>query len=806
MKNIESITINDIYVNYPDNVKTFFLDKISSLFHDTSGKKISGLFIFFTEEYAHNYEKLVLLKLIEKWLNDYGKQQKLFKLMAHDGSPNKAVSFRLVLEIKMFGGEKLVKKRIIESKKSTDPKILPLNSEAGFFKPIYFINIDLLPTTVNLQITHAGDTGHIKSTTENYQCDIQPLTNFISQPNLYDRSALCITYRMKLFIQNTFRKYLKLWSHPDKRTKVINTFVYPESKIVEKLLCKVDMDTMFSKKIALSAANGDNSVIVCHPGYFFFFIITYLYYLNKLIEDKMDSAFGNDWRDKNTAFAFSVEKKLLDDIFGSKETLNEMLFASGILHNNNGFRKAEICTYGEEILPAIQQKLKDADFKMKLYFIVAQLHQKHIQLTLHQVVKLSTPAEDAATIIIQDEILHIEDVYDTLCKNIWAALLSSNRIDYCLKHMNKGDDPHSLNSSEGYKAIYQRLKFYLMEVLSLSHVGIDMDYTYHLKITEECSCTIVLFLRDIIEKGIKPIIQNTATTIAASMTNSTLFGHYDIGFLFLLGDPFKLLTSSPLYIMYTAITQKAINIAIESKAKDLQGVVFQESIYQLLKQATSEKPYLYDRFIKGVLSQISTETYGVRFGVWGNTKHYSFLCMDCSKDGKNTVVRDGNFLIILQKGKPIPIAGVSIKLKFHMEDKSEEDDIFSNFYKHNPGKGVVAEFIKVQHSDNAVPGRYTLLEANSDGPKCEIHIDDNRSHNQPVIIDFKHLNYDYTLQLSARLMGFYTDLQRWNFKEYRIIGQPLTLAYIQSDTQVDSAKHRIKKREKIRNAANCTNQ
>lgn len=80
------------------------------------------------------------------------------------------------------------------------------------------------------------------------------------------------------------------------------------------------------------------------------------------------------------------------------------------------------------------------EFKMKSCFVVAQIYPTtHVQLTLHQVVRLLSPQKPAATVIIQDKIVHIEDIYDTLCQKIWAIMLSGH-VEYCTTHKNERND------------------------------------------------------------------------------------------------------------------------------------------------------------------------------------------------------------------------------------------------------------------------------------------------------------------------------------------------------------------------------
>lgn len=272
--------------------------------------------------------------------------------------------------------------------------------------------------------------------------------------------------RTKLQVERIFSHYIEMHSDPLLQKKIIDTFVDSEGKILERLLSKENLGKLFSKEDKPCRANVD-FVDIRHPGYVFFVIISYLYYLNKLVEEKLEGSFGNDWRDKNIAYAVCVDKSILDNVFGSKEHFHELLYASGILQKNNEHRKAQISTYGAEILPAIQQKLKHLEFKMKSYFVVAQTYPTHIQLTLHQVVRLSSPQKDAATIIIQDEIIHIEDVYDTLCKRVWANMLFSGHVEYCTKHKDERDTLYDFGSFQNYSNIRHKLKLCITKLVSV---------------------------------------------------------------------------------------------------------------------------------------------------------------------------------------------------------------------------------------------------------------------------------------------------------------------------------------------------
>lgn len=263
---------------------------------------------------------------------------------------------------------------------------------------------------------------------------------------------------MKLFVENIFsNRLIKQYSNISQQEHIRNLFMCPGLTMLKELLIDVE-ENWFSDK--------DNSTFVVvniQSGHVFFFLITYLYYLNKAIRKKLVGSFEVDWRDENIGYAVSIEKNLLDKVFGGlKEKVNEILFASGILIKNNDRYRAEVSTYGEDILPAIQHKLSGLNFRLKSYFLVAQIYPAHIQLTLHQVVRISS----ADTIIVEDEIIQIEDVYDTMCNSIWINMKNNGYVNYCDRHKNQRYTSHHLGSVQAYSKIFENLKSCVLKTVN----------------------------------------------------------------------------------------------------------------------------------------------------------------------------------------------------------------------------------------------------------------------------------------------------------------------------------------------------
>lgn len=248
--------------------------------------------------------------------------------------------------------------------------------------------------------------------------------------------------------------------------EIIDLLVFSKSNLLEKLTENVklgDFSTLNNK----SCSDDDSLKTTGQTIYLLFFMITYLQNLHKRLEEKLQDNFGSDWRGKNIWFGVSVEKYLLDNVFGSKKNLEKLFFASGILGKDNNLRKAQFCTFGEEILPALQQELKrDLNLKMKSYFVAAHIYSRYIQLTLHQVVKLELSGKKSATIIIQDKIIHINDVYDTLCKGILANMQSYYRTSCCSINNHNTNEQYDLSSLKIYSNICQKLKLSIVELVS----------------------------------------------------------------------------------------------------------------------------------------------------------------------------------------------------------------------------------------------------------------------------------------------------------------------------------------------------
>ncbi|KAI7891414.1 uncharacterized protein EV154DRAFT_223945 [Mucor mucedo] len=598
----------------------------------------------------------------------------------------------------------LLENRMEEFIVRRNPVILPnettMEEPKSCLNPIIFINIDISPTQIQTAFTYL-DKGRQVGQKQNFECNMRPLNSFIKQSEIYQRPVLQISNRLKLGLEKIFGDYLELYSSYEKNgkkripaskllgrafqnmrkrrissnvewiktsknrpKKIRKLFVSSNPNLFEQLTANFDMDDFFVSNDEFPASDS-KLFTTCHPGYMYFFMLTYLHCLNKQIEKKLESNVGSNWRANNIWYSVSIDKKLLYTVFGSIKKLEKLFFASGILGKDDELRKAKFCTRGEEILQAIQHKYQHLDFRLKSYFVVAQISSKHIQLSLHQVVKLTSPGEDPASIIIQDEIIHIDDVYDTLCKSIMKSIQINYQVDYCTTHKYGKDIQYDFQSFEMYSNIYRNLKPCVAELFEKNKSNLDMNSKIQLNINTKCGCSISIFLRDIIEGGLMSVTESITTDTVASLTNKRLFGNYVSNYIFVFGDPFNLGQGSKIHIIYTMIMKKAIDDGVYIKEKDTMTFVLGESIFQLLETfLTGKKPYMFDRFVTGTLCQVSSNTYGMRILSYHSRDSMPFTRINSDGDIKNTIAGTGSYLIFIQKGKPVSTKGLIIQMKY----------------------------------------------------------------------------------------------------------------------------------------------
>ncbi|GAA5795003.1 hypothetical protein HPULCUR_000354 [Helicostylum pulchrum] len=462
------------------------------------------------------------------------------------------------------------------------------------------------------------------------------------------------------------------------------------------------------------------------------FLVMYFGYLNQLIQDQ--SVQNTEYENKKSIrHVLLLEKRLLRSIIGTKKELKEILIASDLFQNEVKTKKLKIITHGEGILPALQREL-GLNLALKSYYVLSQLHTTYIQVTLYQVVQITeTNEEEASAIIIQNETLPIESIYDSLCKYMWShAELDNNLIQCCGLHQ------------EGF-----------------SNLNLDcVDEKVTIKLSKECKCRIDLSIRDILDVALRPVISDIINTISSTLVNGDLFGKYYVEHQFVLGNLFQLSYNSPLHKKMTSMVQEELDDVVEYRELGLCSFALLKSIDQLLRPKIGNRHSLHEVFHNGCLHQVSRENYGLDFYAKKSQRGIAVSY----KDGmmENTVDA-GNISVILRRGQLIEneafirifainskhlCHGENIQIRLlrfsHLLEETSNDDIIS---LSSISCDVVQKFFLKRNSSGAI------------------------AH---VVIKMKPKNHFSSLNFTAKMIGEDDSKTTGTFV---YVGEQLTVAY-----------------------------
>lgn len=223
-------------------------------------------------------------------------------------------------------------------------------------------------------------------------------------------------------------------------------------------------DIMVGLQAILSVESGakDSLISTKQQVYIKAFVLIYMIHIKNIISSKLAVILGRNI-DIRIGYAITIEKMLLIGLFGTEEDLKDIIYTSGLLQKDDSLKKLRVITQGERLFPIIQQSLK-LQFPLKSYFVVAQLRDYYVQLTLNQVVTESGE-EDQEAIIIRDEIIQIPNIYESLCLNMWSNIIEENSlIQLCDRHTKHKDTKlQEIFSSKNQKEFTKNFKRYLSE-------------------------------------------------------------------------------------------------------------------------------------------------------------------------------------------------------------------------------------------------------------------------------------------------------------------------------------------------------
>ncbi|GAA5798335.1 hypothetical protein HPULCUR_003737 [Helicostylum pulchrum] len=368
----------------------------------------------------------------------------------------------------------------------------------------------------------------------------------------------------------------------------------------------IKKDLLFEMKALLNKelSNGEALISTYKPKYINAFVLMYMIYIKEEILNKLPDHLISDHTDTKIGYAISIEAMLLNNTVGTKNSLQDIIYASGLVPKDDDSKKLRITTQGERILPAIQKSLK-LELSLKSYFLVCQLHEDYVQLSLHQVVTTpSSEEEEQESIIVQDETLDIPNIYNSLCTSMWENLVQdSSLIELCEMHITSDYNKIlDLLSSKTKTELFANLKSHISDNVLQNNLGTQSTTgTNAVKLNSSCNCKVRLPTADIIDVSFTPVLQDIACTLSASLLNKKLFGNYvNIDYMF----SFIRFSSNPqLQYAFSKILEKEADDFNLELGIDTSCLLVPELFSQLLQPVISQQPLYYKDFEIGALQQ-----------------------------------------------------------------------------------------------------------------------------------------------------------------------------------------------------------
>ncbi|GAA5798352.1 hypothetical protein HPULCUR_003754 [Helicostylum pulchrum] len=256
---------------------------------------------------------------------------------------------------------------------------------------------------------------------------------------------------------------------------------------------------------------------------------------------------------------------------------------------------------------------------------LAQLHEDYVQLTLNQVVTDSgLENEYQETVIIQEEIIPIPNIYDTLCFNMWSNITEDScLIQLCDTH--KGHDDYELLerfSLGNLVKFTKNLKEFISKNIlnkTLNEQTTDKAIFY---LSTLCNCRVCLTVNDITEISFRPALQDIVSLVFTSLINKQLFGKYrNIQYVFHL---IRFNYNPQFQHILMKILKDETDEFLYEEGIDIAHYTLPKLSSQLLQPVLQQEPFSYKAFQVGVLYHVYSENYGIIFEAKSSDTPYWF--------------------------------------------------------------------------------------------------------------------------------------------------------------------------------------
>ncbi|KAG2235754.1 hypothetical protein INT48_009169 [Thamnidium elegans] len=374
------------------------------------------------------------------------------------------------------------------------------------------------------------------------------------------------------------------------------------------------------------------------------FVLMYIAYIKELISAKLPAHLKSNTSVTKVGYFVILEKML-----SIQRDLQSTIYTSGLVQKSDDFTKLRIITQGERLLPVIQQSFR-LDFPLKCFFVLAHLHEDYVWLTINQVVVEANSEEEQEAIILCDKVLDVPNIYEALGLTMWNSITQNiNLIKLCDKH--NGSDDCVVSEILSLKAktnFIGSFKEYIKEHILSENADWNAADINTISLNNVCNCKVSLTVDDIVEICFRPVLQNLASTISASLINVLLFGNYaDVEYFF-----------SAIYFNHNSRFQHVLAKILKDEADDFnqeQEVdilfsVLPELPSQLFKPVLEQESFLFKEFTIGTLYQVFSGNYGFSIASYLNGDYFSY---------KNKITDTEN--ISLSKSIMFPLAIINLK-------------------------------------------------------------------------------------------------------------------------------------------------
>ncbi|KAI8094001.1 hypothetical protein BDF21DRAFT_86107 [Thamnidium elegans] len=542
-------------------------------------------------------------------------------------------------------------------------------------KPDAIVNIDILLESTVLSFSFLDENGLVK--------EIWNHDYFVPDISLRSLgSFFTFSEAVILNVKNSFITF-------------VEEYLTDESNISFVVLNK---DTLIEIENILNVESNNKDIMVSiqQQVYIKAFVLIYIIYINVIISRKtLKIAGGND--NIKTGYAITVEKMLLQKLLVTEDELRDMIYASNLVQEDDSYKKLRIITQGEGLLPVIRQSLK-LQLPLRSFFVVAQLYEDYVQLTLNQVVTESgLDHEDQETTISQEEIIHIPNIYDSLCFNMWSNITEdSSLIQLCDTHKGYNDNELlDIFSLENQAEFTNNLKEYISKEILNKYLTTQKTDKTTVYLSNSCNCRVCLTVNDITEVSFRPVLQDIISLVFTSLINKQLFGNYrNIQYVFHLiyfnyNPQFQ-------HILMKILDDETDYFLYEQKV-DMAYYTIPRLSNQLLQPILQQEPCSYKGFQVGVLRQVYSENFGFGFKV--PPKGPPIVLKSNREDTNAILLDDEKVFPLFKKGDKMNKSQSNRVFYLNMNQEDDNNSLSLYFFKLKPVANVrVGEPIGLKHT------------------------------------------------------------------------------------------------------------